>query len=111
LYCAIFEAIVRRPMSTLPLNRAPSAMTMRSALRLPFTFDPAVRLDALAGGNRSLDSAEHDHLLGANIRLDHGAIADREGRIANVQVALQGAIETEVFVGAELAIEDTDLPM
>src|SRR5262245_46566406 len=37
LYWAILRATVRRPMSILPLKRAPSAMTTWSALRLPST--------------------------------------------------------------------------
>ena len=36
-YCATLAAIVRRPMSTRPLKRAPSAIAIRLALRLPST--------------------------------------------------------------------------
>jgi hypothetical protein len=108
-YCATLLAIVRRPMYTAPLKRAPSAINQALGGEAAVDSRGGGELDAVARGDRTLHRALHDHLLRSDVGVDSRGLAERERGVVDVKMSFQCAVEMQILVRAQLALEYKEL--
>ena len=95
---------LRPDMSLLPLNIAPSAITILGARMLPVSLPGGLHLHPHHGRAVADDLAAHDDGLGLDRGLTSPALAD--AHVArDVDLALDAAFDDDVLVAGELALD------
>ena len=94
----------RRSCRCVPVNRAPSPMTMRGAWMLPSRDAGREELDALVGAHVADDASRDDDGAGRDLGQDDAVRADPK-RFRDLHAALHAALHEDVLVPEELSLE------